>query len=382
VLQGNLFGNFQGASMRKTNDDPPMLSIYDLISAVTGTVNPWSAWADVLKRFQDNGEEIVFQRHQFPGHGQRYTPVTDARGVVLIINNMGGNRAAQFRTRCADIIVRYLGGDESLVSEIRRIREAQETMPDSHPLRAFGQDVEARRAERSPEDEERAAKRRKLEDELEIERLEREIEKEREKGEVEIREIQLDGRRRITEASERLLESLTKLAPTPALTGMINGARHNLAVKSVAHVKMLTDAPEDAPVESPAASALYGRRVTILEYGRDVLGLRGELLSSQKLSVVGRTVGTRWMQTPGKGSLNEVAGENGEKRWERTFIAGGSRRLDIINGQLTSELLANNRIRFSDAYLGMNEVGAGMTFNTWTYPDKEAGEIIKEAFAA
>lgn len=63
-----------------------------------------------------------FSLHQFPGGGQQNTPVVDARGVVKIVNHLSGPRAATFRDACADIVVRYLEKDESLVQEIRRNR--------------------------------------------------------------------------------------------------------------------------------------------------------------------------------------------------------------------------------------------------------------------
>ncbi|GAQ93216.1 hypothetical protein KFL_013640020, partial [Klebsormidium nitens] len=380
VLRADIFGEFEGVAIRKTTDSPPKISIYDLFSHILKIKHPRKAWADTLRKLNDNGDAgtFLYTLHKFGGRGQNDTPVTDARGFVTILNYLSGARAAQFRTRCADTIVRYLGGDETLVSEIRRIREAQETMPDNHPMRMFGQDVEVRRPERDPEDEARAARRRKLEDEREIERLEME----RERIRNERRTMALEYHKRNTEASLGILENLTRLPLTPAEKGLINGVHNTMVVRSAAHVTSTLGSAEDAPVEAPAAAALYGMRVTILEYGRDVLGLRGERLSSQKLSVVGRNVGTRWMQTPGKGSLVEVGGENGQKKWERTTGVAGTRRVEILDGQLTTEMLANNRIKFSDAYLGTNEVGVGTAFNVWTYPKAEAGEIIKEAFAA
>jgi hypothetical protein len=61
--------------------------------------------------------------------------VTDARGLVIIINMLPGRKAEQFRIACADIIVRYLGGDEALVAEIRRNKGLVETMQVSEDLK-------------------------------------------------------------------------------------------------------------------------------------------------------------------------------------------------------------------------------------------------------
>ena len=63
----------------------------------------------------------------------------------MLINLLPGARAAEWRTKSADLLVRYLGGDLALVEEIRRNREAQaalaETAP-AHPARLFGEAVE------------------------------------------------------------------------------------------------------------------------------------------------------------------------------------------------------------------------------------------------
>ena len=63
--------------------------------------------------------------------------------MVEIIWALPGN--AEFRRNCAQIAVRYLGGDETLVEEIRTNRRAQaclaQTQPD-HPARVFGQVVD------------------------------------------------------------------------------------------------------------------------------------------------------------------------------------------------------------------------------------------------
>lgn len=71
------------------------------------------------------------------------TPVTTARGAVMIINLLPGRVAARLRAEWADIIVRYLGGDPTLVREVLHNRNVQENIPDDHPFRMFGQDVES-----------------------------------------------------------------------------------------------------------------------------------------------------------------------------------------------------------------------------------------------
>jgi hypothetical protein len=86
--------------------------------------------------------------------------------------------ATSFRVKAADVIVKYLAGDSSLVREIRANRQAQRVLaqhaPD-HPARIFGEAAEAAPEfesgdeTRSVSDEcERALKRRKLEADIQL----------------------------------------------------------------------------------------------------------------------------------------------------------------------------------------------------------------------
>ena len=80
---------------------------------------------------------------KFAGQGQRETPVTDAGGIAEVIMLLPGRAAVSFRKEAASVVVRYLGGDLSLVEEIAQNRLLQEQLPDSHPARLFGQAVES-----------------------------------------------------------------------------------------------------------------------------------------------------------------------------------------------------------------------------------------------
>jgi hypothetical protein len=78
--------------------------------------------------------------------------------------------AKDFRWSCADVCVRYLGGDTTLVEEVFRNRAAQERLAEedpSHPARMFGEDVEA------------ASRKRKRDEELDELRHARELEETR-----------------------------------------------------------------------------------------------------------------------------------------------------------------------------------------------------------
>ena len=93
------------------------------------------------------------------------TPIATAAEIVEVIWQLPG--AADFRKNCAKVCVRYLGGDESLVEEVRLNRRLQEQLQQeapNHPARIFGEAVEQ---------ESEAVKRKR--EELELKRLDAEM---------------------------------------------------------------------------------------------------------------------------------------------------------------------------------------------------------------
>ena len=132
-----------GKRVRKTNETPPRVSVIDLISVIDDIDNKQAS--KIVGRLKDQYPDVspMWGNLKFPGKGQKDTPVTDARGVVTIINLLSGRRAAQFRAASADVIVRYLGGDTSLIAEINRNADAQQHLPTNNIARLFGEDVEA-----------------------------------------------------------------------------------------------------------------------------------------------------------------------------------------------------------------------------------------------
>lgn len=82
------------------------------------------------------------ESYRFQSRGRK-TPVVGAKGLVTIMNLLQGERAARFRAAEADVLVRYLGGDLSLIQDVKGIHQAQQQMPADHPARMFGEHVEA-----------------------------------------------------------------------------------------------------------------------------------------------------------------------------------------------------------------------------------------------
>ena len=138
--------------VRKTAEDPPRVSVIDLIAAVTGYTSHAAANAALRLKAQYPEVSSDWCLFRFGGRGQRDTPVTDARGAVELIMVLPGKAAAVARQSAANVVVRYLGGDTSLVKEIMANGQLQAELEPEHPASIFGQSVaqvslEAQRAQ-------------------------------------------------------------------------------------------------------------------------------------------------------------------------------------------------------------------------------------------
>ena len=84
---------------------------------------------------------------KFGGRGNQETPVPkDLATLIEIICLLPGSAAAKVRQSAAQIFVRHLGGDLSLIREVERMNHVQTFLRENdpeHPLRAFGEAVEA-----------------------------------------------------------------------------------------------------------------------------------------------------------------------------------------------------------------------------------------------
>jgi hypothetical protein len=138
--------------IRKTVEDPPRVAIYDVLQLVTGCDS--NNCSTVFQRLLECFPEVLTKcsNFKFTGRGQRDTPVIDAPGIVEIIMVLPGKAAAKVRRAAADVMVRYLGGDPSLVQEIATNRLRQEDLPEDDPARLFGQAVESEAVKRKREE--------------------------------------------------------------------------------------------------------------------------------------------------------------------------------------------------------------------------------------
>lgn len=133
-------GIFNGGRLRVTSETPKRVSVFDLIELVIESKNPRSVYERMCA---DNAEVVPhFDNLQFPGAGQRATPVTDARGALMIVNLLPGNRARMFRVSAMETLTRFLAGDATLHDEIDANAEAQAALPAEHPMQAISEYVQ------------------------------------------------------------------------------------------------------------------------------------------------------------------------------------------------------------------------------------------------
>ena len=79
-----LLGKKKVAQIRKTDENPPRISIIDVIATISGKDKNHAA--EDLRRISTGHPEVnaICVDFKFPGRGQRDTPVTDANGIVEI----------------------------------------------------------------------------------------------------------------------------------------------------------------------------------------------------------------------------------------------------------------------------------------------------------
>lgn len=102
------------AKIRKTPDD--QLSIYDLIEICSGVKNPYDAWNSLCDQYPEVlGKTEDFQ---FPGQGQRLTPVATLENCLYILGLLPGHCGKSYREKAANLVRRYLEGDAELGAEM------------------------------------------------------------------------------------------------------------------------------------------------------------------------------------------------------------------------------------------------------------------------
>jgi len=106
------------------------ISVMDMIEA-TGYMNPSEVW-NRLKRDYPQVQEIS-DDFQFPGRGQRPTPVTGRVGFLEILALVPGRPGDMTRHELAEKYIRYLDGDVSMIEEMI---DRQENVEDLERVKA------------------------------------------------------------------------------------------------------------------------------------------------------------------------------------------------------------------------------------------------------
>lgn len=82
----------------------------------------------------------------FPDH-HRDTPIAkDLKTLVQVIFMLPGREASLVRQAAAEVFVRFMGGDLSLIQDVQRMNEVQSFLREhepEHPMRVFGEAVES-----------------------------------------------------------------------------------------------------------------------------------------------------------------------------------------------------------------------------------------------
>jgi KilA-N domain len=114
--------DFEG-KVRFTDDG--RVSIYDAIGFTTGHGNPRQAWNVLVERVPEVVQKT--DNFQFPGRGQRPTPIATLKSFLEILVLLPGKVAATVREKAVDTLVRAMNGDPSLAQEIiERIHDPRE----------------------------------------------------------------------------------------------------------------------------------------------------------------------------------------------------------------------------------------------------------------
>lgn len=108
-------GIFKGKEPRITKE---YVSVYDIISVAGNQKNPRKVWERLKEMYNEEVVSFCYNL-KFPGPGQRETPCINAKGLVKLLMWIPGKLAQEFRNQTADIMIRYLGGDTTLINEIK-----------------------------------------------------------------------------------------------------------------------------------------------------------------------------------------------------------------------------------------------------------------------
>jgi hypothetical protein len=129
-IQLKFDGIFKGKENEIRITPDKMISVFDFIRVVGGQSQPDKTWKNVLKNHNEE-VRIFYTNFKFQGQGQKLTPVINVKGMVKLLFWLPGEMAKQFRAKSAETMIRYLGGDLTLIDEIKKIDNHHMTNPNN-----------------------------------------------------------------------------------------------------------------------------------------------------------------------------------------------------------------------------------------------------------
>ena len=120
-------------NIRKTNESPPRVSVIDVVSALLGVHANNAAMTFWRLRDEHNELNSGCGDFQFPGRGQRKTPVMGVRSICELVMLLPGRHAARVRRQASELLTRFLGGDLAIVDEVCRNRGLQQHLAVEQP---------------------------------------------------------------------------------------------------------------------------------------------------------------------------------------------------------------------------------------------------------
>ena len=129
-----------GATVRIAEiDGVQYLSIRDVIMHVCGKDNNYAG--EIWRRMSDEKRSKLgpfLNEFQFPGCGQQIQPVITLPGSVKLAMILPGKNAKRYKWIFADVISRYLDGDDKMCSEIKQ----NKSMGKKRSYEKFAQDMD------------------------------------------------------------------------------------------------------------------------------------------------------------------------------------------------------------------------------------------------
>jgi hypothetical protein len=110
-------GVFSGREKEIRITPAKMISVFDFIKIVGGQSHPRKTWERILN--EHSAELGIVSKCHYAQFGKtKATPVVNVQGMVKLLFWLPGETAKQFRSKSAEVMIRYLGGDQELVDEL------------------------------------------------------------------------------------------------------------------------------------------------------------------------------------------------------------------------------------------------------------------------